>query len=107
MAALGAQYTFNIGTVGSFTPRFDANYQSRFYTDIANTALGQVSGRTLMNARLTWKSPKDEWQTSFALTNVADKFYYVNKVNAVAPTNITQGQPGEPREWSVSIRRNF
>lgn len=107
MAALGAQYTFNIGTGGSFTPRFDANYQSRFYTDIANTALGQVSGRTLMNARLTWKSPKDEWQTSFAVTNVADKFYYVNKVNAVAPTNITQGQPGEPREWSVSIRRNF
>jgi len=44
-----------------------------------------------MNARLTWKSPKDEWQTSFAVTNVADKFYYVNKVNAVAPTNIHAG----------------
>jgi len=42
------------------------------------------------------------------VTNVADKFYYINKVNAVAPgTTITQGQPAEPREWSVSIRRNF
>jgi iron complex outermembrane recepter protein len=107
MASLGAQYTFVMGTGGSLVPRFDADYQSSFYTDLTNTALGQVSGRTLLNARLTWKAPKDDWQTSLAVTNLGDKFYYVNKVNAVAPTNIVQGQPGAPREWLVSVRRNF
>jgi hypothetical protein len=25
----------------------------------------------------------------------------------MAPTNIVQGQPGAPREWLVTVRRNF
>jgi iron complex outermembrane recepter protein len=42
-----------------------------------------------------------------AVPNLTDKFYYINKVNAMAPTNIVQGQPGAPREWVVTVRRNF
>lgn len=42
-----------------------------------------------------------------AVTNLTDKFYYINKVNATASTNIVQGQPGAPREWLVTARRNF
>ena len=36
----------------------DAQYQSSIFTDITDTPLGQVSGRTLMNAHLTWRSPR-------------------------------------------------
>ena len=52
MGSLGIQYTFALGDVGSVVPRFDAQYQSSFYTDITNTSLGKVAGRTLMNAHL-------------------------------------------------------
>ncbi|MDB6012122.1 MAG: hypothetical protein JWL65_4372 [Gammaproteobacteria bacterium] len=107
MGSLGVQYTFALGTLGSLIPRVDGQYQSSFYTDITNTPLGQVSGRTLMNAHLTWRSAKDDWEGVFAVTNVTDRFYYINKVNAVAPTFVAQGQPGAPREWLVTIRRNF
>jgi iron complex outermembrane recepter protein len=107
MGSLGVQYTFALGTLGSIIPRVDGQYQSSFYTDITNTPLGQVSGRTLMNAHLTWRSAKDDWEGVFAVTNVTDRFYYINKVNAVAPTFVAQGQPGAPREWLVTIRRNF
>ena len=107
MASLGLQYTVDLASWGALVPRVDAQYQSSFFTDITNTALGEVSGRTLMNAHLTWRSAKDDWQGTLAVTNVTDKFYYINKINSVAPTFITQGQPGAPREWLVSVRRNF
>ena len=107
MATLGAQYTYSLPLGGSLAARVDGQYQSSFFTDLTNTALGQVGGRTLVNARLTWRSPKDDWQATVGVTNLTDRFYYINKVNSVAPTNIVQGQPGAPREWLVSLRRNF
>jgi hypothetical protein len=42
-----------------------------------------------------------------AVTNLTDHFYYINKVFGAAPTNITAGQPGTPREWLVTVKRNF
>jgi len=107
MASLGIQYTLALGTLGSLVPRLDGQYQSSFYTDITDTPLGQVSGRTLMNAHLTWRSPSDHWEGALAVTNLTDRFYYINKVNSVAPTFIAQGQPGAPRQWLVTVRRNF
>ena len=107
MGSLGVQYTFALGTLGSLIPRADAQYQSSFYTDITNSALGQVAGRTLANAHLTWRSPKDDWEGALAVTNISGRFYYINKVNSPAPTFVTQGQPGAPREWLVTVRRNF
>jgi iron complex outermembrane receptor protein len=107
MFSLAAQYTFTLGSLGSLIPRLDAQYQSSFYTDITNTALGNVAGRTLMNAHLTWRSPKDDWEGTLAVTNLTDKFYYINKIYSAQPTYIAQGQPGPPREWLVTLRRNF
>jgi iron complex outermembrane receptor protein len=107
MYSLGAQYTFTVGSLGSLVPRLDAQYQSSFFTDITDTPLGRVSGRTLMNAHLTWRSSRDDWEGTFAVTNLTDRFYYINKVNSVAPTFVAQGQPGAPREWLVTVRRNF
>jgi iron complex outermembrane recepter protein len=104
---LGMQYVLPLGTAGSLIPRIDANYQSDFFTDISNTALGHVGGRTLANARITWKSMSQDWETAVAVTNLTDHFYYINKVFGAAPTNVTEGQPGTPREWLVTIRRNF
>jgi iron complex outermembrane recepter protein len=107
MFSLGVQYTVPVWSLGSLVPRLDAQYQSSFFTDITDTALGEVSGRTLVNAHLTWRSPKDDWEGALAVTNLTDKFYYINKINSVAPTFIAQGQPGAPREWLVTVRRNF
>jgi len=104
---VGVQYVFQLGTAGSITPRLDGNYQSQFFTDIQNQPVGLVSGRTLMNARITWKSASQDWETAAGATNITDKFYYINKVYGAPPTGITEGQPGAPREWFVTVKRNF
>jgi iron complex outermembrane receptor protein len=106
MADLGAQYTWTLPDGSSLTPRLDAQYQSSFFTELTNNPFGEVSSRTLADLRLTWKSPKGDWQTTAAVTNLADRFYYISKVYSANPS-LTQGQPGAPREWLVTVRRNF
>jgi len=106
MANLGAQYTWTLPNGSSLTPRLDAQYQSSFFTELTNNPIGEVGGRTLADLRLTWKSPKGDWQTTAAVTNLSDHFYYINKSLSQNPS-FTQGQPGAPREWLVTVRRNF
>jgi iron complex outermembrane receptor protein len=90
----------------TLTPRVDAQYQSSFFTELSNNPIGQVGGRTLADMRVTWKSPKGDWQTTAAVTNLTGHFYYINKALSQNPS-FTQGQPGAPREWLVTLRRNF
>jgi iron complex outermembrane receptor protein len=106
MANLGAQYTWTLPNGSSLSPRLDAQYQSSFFTDLSNSPFGEVGGRTLTDFRLTWKSPKGDWQTTAAVTNLTDHFYYISKVVSQRPS-FTQGQPGAPREWLVTVRRSF
>jgi iron complex outermembrane recepter protein len=107
-ANLGLQYVLPLGTAGSITPRFDAAYQAAFFTDIINSAGGRVSSYTLFNGRVTWRSASGDWESAAAVTNLGGKFYYINKINTVTPNNRTlEGQPGAPRQWMVSVRRNF
>jgi iron complex outermembrane receptor protein len=106
-ASLGIQYELPLGLAGTLTPRVDGTYQSEFFTAIDNNPDGQVDGYTLLNARVTWQSSSGDWSGAFALTNATDKFYYLNKFRQGPPFNFVIGQPGRPREWSVSIKRTF
>jgi iron complex outermembrane receptor protein len=106
MGTLAAQYTWTLPNSSTLSSRADAQYQSAFFTELTNNPLGQVDGRTLLDFRLTWKSPDDAWQTTAAVTNLTNRFYYISKVFSQSPA-ITQGQPGAPREWLVTVRRNF
>jgi outer membrane receptor protein involved in Fe transport len=93
---VGMQYVLPLGTAGSVTARLDANYQSDFFTDISNSALGHVGGRTLANARITWKSMLQDWETAVAVTNLTDHFYYINKVFGAAPPTSRQASAAVP-----------
>jgi iron complex outermembrane receptor protein len=106
-ASIGLSYELPIGAFGKLIPRADASYQADFFTDISNSPDAQVAARTLIDAHLLWRSAAEDWEADFAVTNLTDKFYYVNKFRVAPPTNITEGQPGRPREWLVSVKRRF
>jgi iron complex outermembrane receptor protein len=102
---MGIQYELPLGNAGSISPRVDGAYQSSFYSNIDNHPLGKVDGYSVFNARLLWRSSKEDWEASLAVTNLTDKFYYLNKFRQ--PVGFATGQPAPPRQWAVSIRRNF
>ncbi|MEP7312593.1 MAG: TonB-dependent receptor [Pseudomonadota bacterium] len=107
--SVGAQYTISAGTYGSLTPRVDYSYHSAYFTDADNSKpLNEIGAQGLVNARLTWKGPDEEWEAALAVTNLTDQFYYVSKfASTTAPYFDGTGRPGEPRQWMVTIKRQF
>ncbi len=120
--AAGVQYELPIGGWGSLTPRFDAYGQGKIFGNPVNHYqyaipgdplrprqgdLGVVSGYTLMNARLTWSSPDKTLEGAFEVTNLANRFYYLNKFNLLAITGFAAAQPGEPRMYAFTLKKKF
>ena len=107
-ASASAQYTWPVGTSGStLTLRGDTTYQSAvYYTDLTYAAVPGQGAYSLYNARLTWDSPNKEWSAALFGTNLADKFYWNGKLT-LQVLGFEEGNPGTPRMWGVTLRRNF
>jgi iron complex outermembrane receptor protein len=107
-ASAGIQYALPLGrALGTLTPRLDWNYQSSFYFNSTNNAYNLVDARSLFNLRVSYDSADKAWQLSGGVTNLFNRFYYTGKSENVANYGVNSGSVGRPREWFVSLRRNF
>jgi iron complex outermembrane receptor protein len=102
--SVGAQYEALLGSAGTLTPRVDVSYTPGYCGNFACSEISKVDSHTLVNARLTYRSPDEDWSVALEATNLTDKFYYLNKFSNAF---YTTGQPGRPREFAVTVRRNF
>jgi iron complex outermembrane receptor protein len=115
-ANLGVQYAIFIGTAGSVTPRLDATYHTRRFNNFNNNYAGQLGtgplaytpGMTLLNGRVTWQNEQRLWSVAAFVTNLTNKYYYQSFLD-LRPFGEGQmsAQPGEPREWGVTVNRKF
>jgi iron complex outermembrane receptor protein len=115
-ANLGVQYAIPVGSAGSVTPRLDTSYHSRrnnnFYNNYAGpTGAGiqaYTPGMTMMNGRITWQDEPRLWSVAAFVTNLTNKYYYQSFLDLRAfGEGQTSAQPGEPREWGVTVSRKF
>jgi iron complex outermembrane receptor protein len=102
--AIGLQYSFGM-TQGSITPRLDAQYQSTIYFTTNNQ--GVQDGYTLLNGRVTWESENQNWEIALYGANLTDEQYFNGKLSLVGFFGREQGNPGAPRTWGLSFKRNF
>jgi len=110
--AIGGQYRFQLGSLGTLTPRVDWIWQSEMESTIPNSVPGWISGRVesrgLLNARIAYRTVDEDWEIALSGTNLTDKFYYVNKYDRSAQVGgNAYGMPGRPREIMLSIKRSF
>jgi iron complex outermembrane recepter protein len=103
----GVQYEIPLGTLGSLTPRVDVSYQGDLYTNGTNAATNRIESYTLANARLMWRNGGGEWEGALEVTNLTDKYYFLTRFDQFTLTGITDGQPGRPREWALTVKRRF
>jgi iron complex outermembrane receptor protein len=107
-ASFGVQYAIDLGRgVGSLTPRVDVDYESSVYGNATNAATNRIPSRTIANARLTYRSPDDNWELALEVTNLTDKYYALTMDDSLATAGYMSIGPARPREWLVSLRRNF
>jgi len=102
----GMQYQIPVGNIGSLTPRVDVAYQSDSYSLASNGPLNLLPSRTLVNARLTWRSLDNDWQLSAAIENLTNEYYFLTKQVPSGPGYIA-AQPGMPRTFSVTLKKSF
>jgi iron complex outermembrane receptor protein len=105
--SVGAQYEIPVGT-GSVTPRIDASHQSDMYSNAVNGPRNLIDGYALINARLTWRNPDNDWETSLEVTNLTDKYYLLTSFDLTgAGAGNANGQPGRPREFAITVKKSF
>jgi iron complex outermembrane recepter protein len=105
--SVGAQYEIQLGDLGTLTPRVDVSYQGDLYTNGNNLATNFIESYTLGNARLTWRNAKEDWEAALEVTNLGDEYYFLSRTDQFTAAGHTDGQPGRPREWAVTIKRKF
>ncbi len=105
--SVGAQYEIPVGA-GTVTPRIDASYQSDMYSNATNGPYNYIDGYTVMNARLSWRNPDRDWETSVEVTNLTDKYYLLTSFDLTgAGSGSANGQPGRPREFAITVKKSF
>ncbi|MCB2065586.1 MAG: TonB-dependent receptor [Erythrobacter sp.] len=113
--SIGAQYLADLGNSGSLTPRIDLTYQGELTSSAtvptagsASALYGTIESYTLANARLTWRNADENLSIALAVTNLFDHYYQPNKFDLTgAGAGFITAAVGRPREWSVTVRREF
>ena len=112
--SIGAQYAFDMGGNGSITPRVDVSYSGKLNSSATvptagspSALYGTIEAYTLTNARLTWRNADKNLSFAVAVTNLFDKYYQPNKFDQVGPSGFITAAVGRPREWSVTLKKDF
>lgn len=103
----GAQYEIGLGDKGSLTPRVDLSYQGHLWANAFNAPTNYIDAYTLANARVTWRNDKRDLESSLEVTNVTNKYYFLTRFDQYTTTGVTDGQPGHPREFALSVKKKF
>jgi iron complex outermembrane receptor protein len=109
---IGAQYEVGLGSAGSITPRVDLAYQAKQFSGAVVTGGTRtrlfIPAYTIGNARLTYRSPGDDWEAALEVTNFTNKYYYLSIFDLRgAGAGFRKAQPGRPREWAVTLKKKF
>ena len=102
--AVGAQYDAELGDrIGTLSPRVDVVHTPGYCGNLNCDPISKVDSYDLVNARLTYRAPGNDWSLALEVTNIFDELYYINKL----VTQYASAQPGRPREWALTLRKNF
>ena len=110
-ASLGAQYVIDLGNAGSITPRADIYYQDETFAGFdgtgANRLVQYLPSFTTANARLTWKNVDEDLSISLEVTNLTDEYYLYSSFDQRNNTGTKIVAPARPREWAITVRKDF
>lgn len=111
-ASLGAQYVVDLASAGSITPRLDLIYQDDQFTGASiiggQRVLNMIPSFAVLNGRITWENESEDLQIALEVTNITDKYYFLSTFDLRgAGAGFRVGQPARPREWAVTVRKEF
>jgi iron complex outermembrane receptor protein len=111
--SFGIQYVIDLaanGSWGTLTPRFDLAYRGEQGRGrgIDPAVFLYRDDYTIANARLTWRNADDDLSVSLEVSNLFDEYYVPFGFDALYGfAGTAYSQVGEPREWALTVRKEF
>jgi iron complex outermembrane recepter protein len=105
--SLGTQYEFSLAGGSSLTARADLSWQGELWANGTNAATNRIAPYGVGNARLIWRNGEGDWETSLEATNITDKYYFLTRFDQFTGAGATDGQPGRPREFALTVKKRF
>lgn len=107
-ASAGVQYTIDLASSGSITPRIDYSYTGKRFLGRGTGAPYYLPSYSLVNANLTWRDAHDKFSVTVEALNLLNKYFYAARFDAIFfPTGTTFSTVGRPREFSIKARYKF
>lgn len=107
-ASAGIQYTIDLASAGSLTPRIDYSYTDSRFSGRGTAFPYSLPSYSLLNANVTWRNSKDNLSITAEVTNLLNKYYYVARFdNLYTFTGTTFSGVGHPREFEVRAKYSF
>lgn len=104
--SVGAQYAFDLPR-GRLSLRSDYSYRSYTETNPTNTPMLAQPGFGLLSARVAFASSDGARELALFGTNLTNKLYVTNGLEAVALFGQAEVNYGRPREWGLSASMRF
>ncbi len=94
--------------MGSVACPFDKSKLISTAASGVNGGLTYQPGYTLLNGRITWETPDRKWSVALSGSNLTNQVYFYGKLAlAVNSLGREQGNIAPPRQWLLTLRRNF
>ncbi|MCV6621395.1 MAG: TonB-dependent receptor [Cellvibrionaceae bacterium] len=99
-------YHFDIADAGELGLRLGAAYKGKTYKDAYNTQPLTVDSYWLVDASISFETNDGDWRVALVGNNLTDEEYISNGVNVEA-FGYFEGYFGRPREYALTVTRNF
>lgn len=106
-ASLTVSYSTPLNNGSQLRLHYGVSYQDETYFGENNDPLTRSPAYSLSNARATWTSPGEVWEASLFMTNLDDERGIQSRLNFRDLFGSIQTTYVRPREWGLTVRRNF
>ena len=95
------------GDWGTLLPRYDWSFKDKVYFSPANAELVKQDPLWIMNFRLTYKSPSENFELSGWVENLTDQAYTVDVFNLARLRSSILHAIGDPRTYGLTMKVTF
>ena len=106
-ARLALQHAFDLGGNGTLTVGGDVAYRGDTWLSVDNRPGLMQEAYTTAGVFTSWDSPQYAWQVRAGVRNLTDKLYKIEGQEFSSVANIQTAYYAPPRNWYLTVRRNF
>ena len=106
-ARIALQHGFDLGDNGLLTVGGDVAYRGDTWLSVDNRPGLMQDAYTTAGLFTSWDSPQYAWQIRAGVRNLTDELYKVEGQEFSSVANIQTAYYAAPRNWYLTVRRNF